>query len=143
MIRKATKNDIASIYKLGARLHSDYEHLNNLEQMFEKEYFKFFVVEVNRRVVGFLSVTELYETVDIIDLYVLPECRRKHFASSLLNYMIGDVSDTVELFTLEVATNNEKAISLYQNFGFEIINKRLSYYGTQDAYLMGLRCKRT
>ena len=142
MIRRATKNDIKSIYDLGELLHENYKTVNDLDTLMNEKYSKFFVAEIDQVIVGFLNVTELYETVDIIDLFVLPEYRRQHLASKLINYMISDVSDTVCLFTLEVGVKNKEAISLYRKFGFDIISKRLFYYGNQDAYLMGLRCNK-
>ena len=142
MIRRAQKEDIRFIYEMGALLHKDYQKLNDLECMMNEDYFKIFVALDHDKIVGFLSITELYETVDILDLFVHEEYRRKHFASQLINYMISDVSDGVELFTLEVACHNKEAIQLYENFGFEIICKRLFYYDSDDAYLMGLRCNR-
>lgn len=142
MIRKAVKSDAESIYNLGSCLHENYRTANNLEQLMSESYFKAFVAEVDGKVVGFLSITELYETVDILDLFVLSDYRKKHIASQLINYMIGDVSEEIELFTLEVSKTNTAAISLYQKFGFEIVSERLFYYDNSDAYLMGLRCKK-
>lgn len=142
MIRRAQKEDIEFIYDMGSILHKDYRKLNRLEHMLEEDYFKIFVAEENHQIVGFLSITELYETIDILDLFVLEDFRRKHYASQLLNYMISDASDTVELFTLEVSCENKAAIALYENFGFEVICNRMFYYDNGDAYLMGLRCNR-
>lgn len=142
MIRRAVKSDAEAIYDLGTYLHENYRTVNNLEKLMEESYFKAFVAVFDERIVGFLSVTELYETVDILDLFVLPEYRKKHIASQLINYMISDVSDAVELFTLEVSKANKPAISLYQKFGFEVMSERLFYYDNTDAYLMGLRCKK-
>lgn len=142
MIRIATREDIPKIYDLGTHLHSNYRKVNDLDRMFQEKFFKFFVAEENHELVAFLSATELHETTDIVDLYVLPEYRRQNIASRLINYLISDLSDEVLLITLEVRIDNEAAIKLYQKFGFEIICKRLMYYGNTDAYLMGLRCKR-
>ncbi len=142
MIRLATKKDMEAIYILGVMLHENYRKVNNLDVLMNEKHFKFFVAEEEKKIVGFLSVTELYETVDINDLFVLPEYRRQHFASRLINYMISDVSDSVLLFTLEVSVLNKEAIALYRKFGFDVICKRLLYYSNQDAYLMGLRCNK-
>ena len=46
------------------------------------------------------------------------------------------------MITLEVAVNNEPAISLYKKFGFEIISTRKNYYDNVDAYLMGVKYER-
>lgn len=142
MIRRAKLSDIEEIYKMGSVLHANYSVVNNLEQMLTDSFYKIFVAEVENKLVGFLSVLELQETVDIIDFFVLENYRKNHIGSQLLNYMIGDVSSTVKLFTLEVATDNQVAMKLYQRFGFEVVSTRESYYGDKDAYLMGLRCIR-
>ena len=136
MIRLANEKDISVIYELGTILHENYRKLNNLEQMMRESYFRIYVALDDDQVV------EFYETVDIIDLFVLPEYRRKHFGSMLLNYMIGNVGKDVSLITLEVDVENKPAIALYEKFGFEIMCKRLFYYGVHDAYLMGRRCER-
>jgi len=142
MIRHATKHDIEDIYNLGSLLHENFRKVNDLNKLFDESYFKVFVAIQENKVVGFLSITELYETVDIIDLFVLKDYRRLHIGSQLVNYMIGDVSNCVSLFTLEVSVDNVAAISLYEKFGFEIVGRRLFYYGDTDAYLMGRECKR-
>lgn len=142
MIRRALKKDVEYIYEMGSLLHKDYRKLNDLNALMNEKYFKVFVAVDNDKIIGFLSITELYETVDILDIFVMEDYRRRHYASQLLNYMISDVSDTVELFTLEVSSQNKAAVQMYENFGFEVICKRLFYYENSDAYLMGLRCKR-
>lgn len=142
MIRLANESDISVIYELGSILHDNYRNLNDLEKMMNESYFKIYVALSDNRIIGFLSVTEFYETVDIIDLFVLEEYRRMHYGSMLLNYMIGSVGKEVSLITLEVDVENKAAISLYEKFGFEVMCKRLFYYGIHDAYLMGRRCER-
>lgn len=142
MIRLANKQDIEVIYELGSILHENFRVVNNLEKMIDEVYFKIFVALEEEKIVGFLSITELYETVDIIDLFVLEKYRRNHIASGLINYMIGSIQNTVSLITLEVSIENHSAIALYEKFGFEIICKRLFYYNSTDAYLMGRKCVR-
>ena len=50
--------------------------------------------------------------------------------------------ETCSLITLEVNECNTPAIHLYEKFGFDIVCKRLFYYGSTDAYLMGRECNR-
>ena len=142
MIRFANKGDIEAVYELGSLLHENFRVVNHLEKLMEEEYFKLFVAEEEEKIVGFLSITELYETVDIIDLFVLESYRRQKIASHLINYMIGSIGPNVSLITLEVSVSNHSAIALYKKFGFDVICKRLFYYGSTDAYLMGRECKR-
>ncbi|MCI8575093.1 MAG: GNAT family N-acetyltransferase [Bacilli bacterium] len=142
MIRLANTEDISAIYELGTILHKNYKIVNNLEKMMKEPYFKIFVALYKKKIIGFLSITEFYETVDIIDLFVLKKYRRQHFGSLLINYMISNIGKEVSLITLEVNVNNKAAIALYEKFDFEVICKRIFYYGNEDAYLMGRRCIR-
>ena len=142
MIRYLNKGDIEAVDELGSLLHENILVVNHLEKLMEEEYFKLFVAEEEEKIVGFLSITELYETVDIIDLFVLESYRRQNIASRLINYMIGSIGPNVSLITLEVSVSNHSAIALYKKFGFDVICKRLFYYGSTDAYLMGRECKR-
>ncbi len=86
--------------------------------------------------------TELEETIDINDIFVEEEYRRKNIASCLLDYMISELKSSIKLITLEVRKSNTKAIQLYEKFGFSIYHTRKDYYGTEDAYLMGRSIER-
>lgn len=142
MIRRAQKEDLERIYELGSSLHENYKKVYDLNQVLEDSFSKIFVSLRDDYVIGFLMVTELEDTVDILDIVVDEKYRNQHVGSRLLNYMIDDMGDGVEMLTLEVAIDNAPAIHIYQKFGFEIVNKRLFYYGEKDAYLMGRRIER-
>lgn len=141
MIRYAEVKDINDINKLGEILHKNFSNLYKIEEMLEEEITKILVYVINDEVVAFLIATCLYETVDILSIVVNPKFRRRKIGSNLIDYLISELDYNVETITLEVAVNNEPAINLYKNFGFEIINIRKGYYNGIDAYLMGRRLK--
>ena len=89
----------------------------------------------NQEVVGFIKYDVIYEKVEIIYIFVCKHCRNKGVASKLLKSLIDIVGDK-ENITLEVRTDNEVAIRLYQSSGFEIIATRKNYYDNCDGYLM-------
>ncbi len=89
----------------------------------------------NEEVVGFIKYDVIYEKVELIYIFVCKECRNKGIASKLLKSLIDIVSDK-ENITLEVRTDNDIAIRLYQSSGFEIIATRKNYYDNCDGYLM-------
>lgn len=89
----------------------------------------------NDEVVGFIKYDVIYEKVELIYIFVCKDCRNKGIASKLLKELINKVSDK-ENITLEVRTDNEVAIKLYQSSGFEIIATRKNYYDNCDGYLM-------
>lgn len=142
MVRRAVKKDIEAINKLGALLDNNFANLFNMKKVLKDKYAKVYVYEKDSQVIGFIHITALYETVDIINVVVDEKHRREGIASIMIDYMISGVSTKVEIITLEVAVDNKKAISLYEKFGFEIINTRKAYYySNKDAYLMGKRMK--
>lgn len=139
MIRYFKEEDIEKINELGNKITPNFSKTNDLEKLNEDKFTKILVYETDKKVVAFLMYTELEETLDINDIFVEEEYRRKNVASCLLDYMISELKSSIKLITLEVRKSNTKAIQLYEKFGFSIYHTRENYYDTEDAYLMGRR----
>lgn len=138
MIRVATIEDIPAIESLGTLLFPNFTELYHVQNILDETFSKLFVAEENGNIVGFLHVTELYENMDIVNIVVDPNHRRKGIASLLLDYAFDDASSSVQIATLEVDVENVAAIALYKKFGFEVMHTRKNYYQNErDAYLMG------
>jgi len=142
MIRYLKNEDFETIYKLGNEITPNFKKTMNLSEIMEDNYTKVFVYEEEKKVQGFLMYTELPDTIDIIDIIVAEDYRRKNIASCLLDYMFTEMPTSVQLITLEVRESNFPAIKLYEKFGFEIVNTRKKYYGEENAYLMGRRLEK-
>ena len=135
MIRKITFKDYEEVYKLGQLLHPNYKDLYPLEKMLKEPYFHIIVYEENKKIIGFLSYSDLKVSLDILDVVVDKEHRRRKVATNLIDYVITSASFGCEMF-IEVSTTNYPAIQLYEKFGFEIVGKREKYYKESDAYVM-------
>ena len=135
MIREALKKDFKSIYELGLTLHANYKIINNLEEIINNKTNHLYVYEIDNQVVGFIHYTKLYNSVDLVDVVVNEHYQNQRIGSNLIDYMITSLKPDDKIY-LEVNTNNKKAISLYQKFGFKVINLRKNYYGIDDAYVM-------
>lgn len=135
MIREALKKDFKSIYELGLTLHANYKIINNLEEILSNKTNHLYVYEIDNQVVGFIHYTKLYNSVDLVDVVVNEHYQNQRIGSNLIDYMITSLKPDDKIY-LEVNTNNKKAISLYQKFGFKVINIRKNYYGIDDAYVM-------
>lgn len=135
MIREIEEKDYDKIYELGKELHENFKRIYPLEKIKENDYIHILVFERNNKILGFLTYTELQDTVDILDLIVEQNHRRQKIATQLLDYMITNTRSTNTIY-LEVAVNNRQAIDLYEKFGFEKIHTRKNYYGIEDAYVM-------
>jgi ribosomal-protein-alanine acetyltransferase len=81
-------------------------------------------------VISYAGVVNLAGTADVLTLTVADGHRRKGIGRELLRRLI-DWSRTqkCEAIMLEVRVGNEKAIPLYESFGFIEISRRKDYYG--------------
>ena len=136
MVRMATKEDIPNIIYLGKQLDDNYKKNYHMDSILNGKYDRVFVYEEDK-IYGFLHILELTQSVDIINIVVDQTHQGRGIASLLMDYMFSNVDNNIKIFTLEVAVDNDKAIKLYEKFGFEIKNKREKYYKDKDAYLMG------
>lgn len=136
MIRLANEKDINKLETLGEIIDKDYKKTFNILNILKDNNSSIYVYEKDNLVVGFLHISKLYETVDIINIAVDSNYRNKGIASNLLDYMISDMNQNIKKFILEVNVNNKEAFNLYKKFGFKVINTRLKYYNGEDAFLM-------
>lgn len=136
MIRLANEKDISRIEILGEIIDKDFKKTFNILNILKDNNSYIYIYEEDNLVVGFLHISKLYETVDIINIAVDLNYRNKGIASKLLDYMISDMDKSIKKFILEVNVNNKAAFNLYKKFGFKVINTRLKYYNSEDAFLM-------
>lgn len=86
-------------------------------------------------ILGYIEYNDIYETIDIVNVFVREDARRRGIGFSLMNYLIVNNSDKRNI-TLEVNVNNRSAINLYEKCGFVITAIRKGYYNGVDGYLM-------
>lgn len=85
-------------------------------------------------VLGYLEIRLVDGVVDIMNLFVSEDNRRKGIATSLMNEMIN--KEKFNRIMLEVNENNIEAIRLYTKLGFKEISLRDRYYGEDTAIIM-------
>ena len=91
----------------------------------------------NNQIVAFISFTIMYERAELNYIFVDNNFRNQGVASILMEDMINDCqNNNVKTIDLEVNSLNEKAIKLYNKYGFKIINTRKKYYNGIDGLLM-------
>ena len=88
----------------------------------------------NDKYVGFLIYQLLYESAEIIDIFVLEEYRNRGIGKALINKMLENKQ--IEKVTLEVKNDNKLGIMLYNSLGFKPVSIRKGYYEGIDAILM-------
>jgi [ribosomal protein S18]-alanine N-acetyltransferase len=98
--------------------------------------------KVDNKVVGYANFYVIGNEVQILNIAVDPEARKKGYAARLLGYAIEVLAaGKAEDFFLEVRVSNADAIRLYEGFGFEKIGIRKKYYTetNEDAIVMHLK----
>jgi ribosomal-protein-alanine N-acetyltransferase len=93
------------------------------------------------KIIGVLGVWVIVDEAHISTVAVDPAYRQLKVASQLLEFalkMAGEEGAAVA--RLEVRVGNIPAIRMYENFGFEVVNRRPRYYSdnNEDALLMDL-----
>lgn len=102
-------------------------------------YANYFVLEINKKVRGYIGLWITYEVADVINFYVDKEYQGQGFGKMLLEFAINlCMLSKVQSISLEVRTTNEKAIALYEKYGFVFSHKREQYYsdGTDALVLI-------
>ena len=98
-------------------------------------YGHFIVYKKDNNILGYLYYSIIYDRIEINQIEVLEEERRKGIASKLMEYLIKDNLS----ITLEVKETNYAAIKLYKKYGFLEVAKRRGYYNGVDGILMEKR----
>lgn len=135
MVNKIVIEELERFNELGLIVNKNFSNVYKLNDIIDSQYDDVYGYYINSKLVGFIHISKLYETMDIVNVVVDSEYRKQGIATKLIDYVINLYGD-VENIMLEVNENNIGAISLYKKSGFEIINKRNNYYGSDAALIM-------
>lgn len=100
-------------------------------------YLHYLLYLKDKEVVGYLYYSLIYDRIEINQIRVLEKMQRKGIASFLMEKLLKITEKIpVQNITLEVKCDNQKAIGLYQKFGFQKKAIRKGYYHGVDGILM-------
>lgn len=139
MIRGYQATDFIRINEIGSQIKDNFNEQYDIEKITDYDWLNIYVYEENNDILGFIEVAKSYDNIDIYAIAVDTKYQRQNIASKLIQY-IKDNFD-IETITLEVRSNNQSAINLYQKNGFSIINIRKNYYENDDALVMQYNSK--
>ncbi|MBR2069273.1 MAG: ribosomal protein S18-alanine N-acetyltransferase [Candidatus Gastranaerophilales bacterium] len=89
--------------------------------------------------IGYMGIWKIVDEAHVTNLSVHPDFQNKKVAHLLLLDSIDECyKNKIKFITLEVRTSNEKAIHLYEKFGFKSLGVRKKYYqdNNEDALIM-------
>lgn len=100
-----------------------------------------FVAKDKDQVIGFVSARLITKIVEVLNIAVMPQYRKRGIGNLLLNKVL-DITrlDNCESCWLEVRESNLEARKFYQSNGFDIAGRRPNYYSNprEDAILLNL-----
>ena len=133
MIIEFNNKYLFDMYELGTLLNKDFSRLYD-EESLNKGVNKTFLCVDNDKLIGFIHIQDLVDEIDIINIVIDENCRRKGYASMLIDYVTNYAKD--KKIILEVSDQNLSAINLYKKYNFVEINRRKGYYNGIDAIIM-------
>jgi [ribosomal protein S18]-alanine N-acetyltransferase len=88
-------------------------------------------------------VSRVFDEVEVLDVAVAPEWRRRGVGASLLQQIFSSLPEDVARVLLEVRASNRAGRALYHKLGFSEDGRRKNYYpkadgSREDALLMSL-----
>ena len=135
MIRKMTESDRGQIMEMMRVFYASEAVLTNGsgeifsadidECVSESPYAEGYVFEVSGETIGYAMLAKSYSTeygkrcIWIEDIYLKEEYRGKGFGSKFFRFLEESYPDV--LFRLEAEEENERAIHVYKNSGFDIM----------------------
>lgn len=111
---------------------------NEIKRDFQNNpYTNYLIYLIDNKIVGFINYLLIYDRMEIVNFNVLEFFQGKHIGSSLLEKIIEIAKNNkLKNITLEVRSDNVKAIYLYKKYGFKEVAIRKDYYNDTDGILM-------
>lgn len=104
---------------------------------FKNNNLNYFVLFLDEKIIGYLECSIVLDEAELYEIAIMEECQGCGYSKVLMDYFVNFCNDKkVYTIFLEVNRNNNKAISLYEKFGFVEYSVRKNYYGDNDAILM-------
>lgn len=86
------------------------------------------IIQFNGTDVGFLSTSSTADTLNVNQVYILPEYQEKGIGAACLRGIIDDASLEQKPVTLQVLKINTRATAFYQRLGFAIVDENSTHF---------------
>ncbi len=139
LIEKMAQCHVDDVAKIEKACFSTPWSENALSEELTNTFARFFVLEEDGQVVGYIGAHNVLGEVYITNVAVFPKGRGKGYGKALVKFLINEMKkENADFVTLEVRKSNETAISLYEKAGFQIVGSRKDFYEQpkEDALLM-------
>ena len=99
----------------------------------------YYCAVIDGKCIGYMGIWKIVDEAHVTNLSVHPDFQNQKIAHRLLLNSIEECyKNKIKFITLEVRASNEKAIHLYEKFGFKSLGLRKKYYqdNNEDALIM-------
>lgn len=140
IISPLVDKDAGKIAEFFAANFSDGWTESMLESAFKTGRFYAFGAVCDEKLSGVITCSVTDDTMDVEDIVVKKDCRRKSIASSLLSSVLIKMKKIgVKRVLLEVREGNTAAINLYKKFDFKVLSVRKKYYQDGENALVMIK----
>ena len=138
-IRTAELEDLNEIYNIEKKVFNDYWSLDLIKsEIIEKKYSRVTVLELKKKIVGYIFQRKIYDENHIINLAIDIPYQHKGYGKFLLMKILEKDSNDTNVF-LEVKEANFPAVKLYIDLGFEEVDRKERYYSDGSNAIFMLR----
>ena len=138
-IEEFTSSDLTSIKNILEKDFDNFWNFNILEKELTNNSSIYLCIKIDSEIIGFAGISVVLDTAELNNIVIKKEQRGKGYSFLLLKELIKIAkSKGCTKINLEVAINNEIAISLYKKLGFKQVGIRPKYYNGIDALLFTL-----
>lgn len=135
-IREMTMADVDRVFELEKEYIGDCDK-ESIQRTIDSQTLKYFVLSIDEKIVGFFECSVIAPEAELYDIVIEKDEQGKGYSKLLMNYFIDLMKkNNIETIFLEVNKINQRAIALYEKYGFEKYGERKNYYGENDAVLM-------
>lgn len=138
-IQPMMKEDVKFVARIEKECFSKPWSKDAILQELSNENACFSVAKKINKVCGYIGMHIILDECYITNIAVSPNFQNNHIGFALLEKAVADAKEKgCSFISLEVRKSNEKAISLYNKFGFSICGERKNFYTEplEDALIM-------
>ncbi len=136
-------DDLAEVHSIETSANRFPWSVKNFSDSLDAGHHAWVYIDPYDVIIGFAIVQLVLDEAHLLNICVRPDMQGQGYGRRILEHIIDHaMSKSATLLVLEVRQSNQRAQSLYEQFGFNEMTVRRGYYpaeqGREDAILMGL-----
>lgn len=100
--------------------------IKDFENDFDNYIFK--IIVVDEKDVGFIQIDESIDSINIIEIHIIPEYQGKGIGSSILKNIIERANNISKIVKIGCFKDNIRARNLYERLGFKVVKTTDTHY---------------